>query len=943
MTALPVEFSPLRDRLGAAGARHTGQLRAGSTVVQTFALDGAYASWTVHLAQVGMTNVVAALGTHGLLEVLRPDVALLVGIAGSLKEDVPPGDVVVATKVYEIHGAKVTAAGRGARPDAVETSHALRQTALYARVGAACHYKPIASGDVVLDAGDGDIRSRLESTYQDAVALEMEGFGFCMAAQRHRTEALVVRGISDRADGGKGAADAGGGQQTAAARAAEVAVAVLLEHQPESVRRTGGGGDDGHGGDHGTTAGSGAGGGTGSGAGGSGSTGGDSGTSGGSGAGGGGKGTVGTGGGGGWKRPWLRLRTPGSGTRSSRFKGRAKLAWLPVAAAAVTLGIVLQSCGNGAAGSDDGRQSSASVVPALASCERADAAPVLVAASADKSEPMRRAARAYGNRAAGGSCLTVKVEERNSGEAMRALVDGWSESDGTEPDVWAPAGNTWLSLARAGAKGANAKRFPARAQSIVQSPLTVAMPKPMADALNWPEARFTWGQLAQWAQHADGFWAARGKPEWGSFKLGKTNPKYSTSGLNATVGAFYAKTGTSGELGVPHIDNAENQKFVKSIEQAAVHYGDTTLTFLANLREADRSSPQKAMSYISAVTVEESSVAAYNAGYPCGALSADKDCARTAPPDTPLVSFYPKDGVPFSDHPYIELNGMDSAHKAVADDFLRYLQSPAVFDAQFAPYGFRTHTGAIPAKSALLTEANGIPEAEFTHMPMPRGDVLARLLRLWPDLRRPANVCILIDTSESMNRVIPGTGDSKLARLQQAGPRLFGEFTAADRVGLWKFSDAFTLGGRNDYKELVPLGPYRARMAGSTRAELLAENVGNLTAEGATGLNDTLDAALKAMRAHYDPRAINAIVLLTDGFNEDGDSLSDAALEREIKDPSQQRIRVFTIAYGSEADPKDQQGSSALKEIAKAGGGKYYDAKRAETIDQVITSVISNF
>lgn len=203
-----MEFSPLLDRLRSENARSKGQRRVNATVVQTFELDGAYASWTVHLAQVGMTNVVAALGTHGLLDELRPDVALLVGIAGSLKDDIPPGDVVVATKVYEIHGAKVSAEGNGARPDAVDTSLSLWQTALYADVRSKCHFKPIASGDVVLDAKSGDLRRLLNSTYQDAAALEMEGFGFCKAAQRHRTEALVIRGISDRADGEKGAADA---------------------------------------------------------------------------------------------------------------------------------------------------------------------------------------------------------------------------------------------------------------------------------------------------------------------------------------------------------------------------------------------------------------------------------------------------------------------------------------------------------------------------------------------------------------------------------------------------------------------------------------------------------------------------------------------------------------------------------------------------------------
>ncbi|MFI6032758.1 substrate-binding domain-containing protein [Streptomyces sp. NPDC051315] len=908
MTALPVEFSALRDRLEAESARHVGRRRVNGTVVQTFRLDGAYAPWTVHVAQVGMTNVAAALGTHGLLAVLRPDVTLLVGIAGSLKDDVLPGDVVVATKVYEIHGAKVSATGRGARPDAVETSLALWQTALHAEVRRKTHFKPIASGDVVLDAGSGDIRTRLSTTYEDAAALEMEGFGFCKAAQRHRTEALVIRGISDRADGDKRAADAAGGQRLAATNAAEVAVAVLMEHQPDGTgtsrpRRTP-------------------------------------------------KSSTGRP----PKPPTGRTPKPPAGPApepparrtppaSGRpwWKGRARTAWLPLAAAAVTLGIVLQSCVDGGPDTDDAKPLSGAPTSSLSTCDQADTR-LTIAASVDKSEPLRRAARAYGTRMADGRCVQVRVEDRNSGEAMRALVDGWGESDGTKPDVWAPAGSSWLSLARAAATGKHAEQFPERAEPIVQSPLTIAMPKPMAEALDWPERRFTWSQLADWAKNADGFWAQHGRPEWGAFKLGKTNPGYSTSGLNATVAAFFAATGTSEELSAAHVDDPGNRAFVKSIEQAAVHYGDTTLTFTSNLRQADRNSPQKAMSYISAVTLEESTVAAYNAGYPCGALNAGRTCARTSAPDTPLVSFYPKDGVPFSDHPYIELNGMSAARKAVADDFLRYLRSPAVFAERFAPYGFRTHEGKVPAGSTVLTEENGVvPDAQFTSMPMPRGEVLGHLTEVWPTLRRRANVRIVIDTSESMNGEIPGTGDTKIERLKQAEPKLFGEFTGTDHVGLWKFSDAYALGGERDYKELVPLGPYTEKLPGGTRAQLLSGNVRSLEPEGATGLYDTLDAAVRAMRDDYDPQAINAIVLLTDGRNEDSQSLSKEELLRRIGDPSKPQIRIFTIAYGSEADEKDKGGRTVLQEIARAGGGQVYDAKRAETIEQVITSVISNF
>ncbi|MFE0511887.1 substrate-binding domain-containing protein [Streptomyces sp. NPDC058964] len=873
VTALPVEFEALRSHLEARGAQPRGTDRSNGTVVLTYLLKGAHVPWTVHLAQVGEGNSDAGLVTQNLLSTFKPLAALLVGVAGGLKDDIVPGDVVIATKVYDIHGAKESHQGRGARPRAIDASHPLRQTALHATVRSRRHFKPIASSQIVLDIRSGSIRRRLDSTYQDAVAIEMEGFGFCNAARLSRTEALVIRGISDKADGNKSGADAAGGQQRAAANAAEAAVAVLVEHQPgrtSPARR--------------------------------------------------------------------RARELTGWWRSRPATGKKVLTGV---ALLLVAGIVSAPHIPPPGGTTE--SSSRQPLSRLPACHGTSGT-LHIAASVDKSEPLRHAARAYGHRLAGGRCWGIQIDDGNSGEVMRALVDGWRESDGHRPDVWSPAGSSWLSLARATAKGRNRAQFPAKAGSIVQSPLTIAMPKPMAEALDWPERRFTWSELAEWAKSADAFWARHGHPEWGAFKLGKTNPGYSTSGLNATVAAFFAKTGTSGELGRVHLDNPANRAFVESIEQATVHYGDTTLTFLSNLRRAERGGPDKAMSYISAIALEESTVAAYDAGYPCGALSKQDGCARTAPPETPLVSFYPKDGVPFSDHPYIELNGMSAAKRAVADDFLAYLQSPQVYAGQFAPYGFRAHDGRVVKESTLLRNSHEVqPDARYTRMPMPRGDVLQHLLAIWPTLRRRANVLVVIDSSESMNDEIPGTGDTKIERLKAAEPRLFGEFSGTDRVGLVKFSDADVLGGGRDYKELVPLGPYDEKLKGGTRARLLADNVDNLRPEGATGLYDTLDAEVRTMREHYDPKAINAIVLLTDGRNEDNGSLAKEELLRRISDPGQPQIRIFTIAYGNEADENDKHGRTVLQEIADAGGGQAYDAKKAETIEQVITSVISNF
>ncbi|TGB16234.1 VWA domain-containing protein [Streptomyces sp. MZ04] len=106
---------------------------------------------------------------------------------------------------------------------------------------------------------------------------------------------------------------------------------------------------------------------------------------------------------------------------------------------------------------------------------------------------------------------------------------------------------------------------------------------------------------------------------------------------------------------------------------------------------------------------------------------------------------------------------------------------------------------------------------------------------------------------------------------------------------------------------------------------------------------DTLDAAVKNLREDYDPAAINAVVLLTDGVNEDSDSLSLDKLLKRIGDRGQPQIRVFTIAYGDKADEKDAGGRTVLQEVASATGGRAYDAKNPKLINDVITSVISNF
>ncbi|MYX98150.1 nucleosidase [Streptomyces sp. SID486] len=237
LTALALEYAAVRAHVEERQELvHPGN----GTFVEVGRLPGS--PWQVAVAELGEGARNTAALTASLIGWLRPRAVLFVGVAGGLKEDVGLGDVVVGTKVYGIHGGKVTAAGLQVRPEAWSGSHALLQAARSAvrdMTGPRVHFKPVATGDVVLADAGSRIARHVHEHYNDAVAFEMEGSGAAHAAHLEGRDALVVRGVSDHADAGKAAADAGGWQERAAARAAAVAVAVLRKYR---LREGGSGG-----------------------------------------------------------------------------------------------------------------------------------------------------------------------------------------------------------------------------------------------------------------------------------------------------------------------------------------------------------------------------------------------------------------------------------------------------------------------------------------------------------------------------------------------------------------------------------------------------------------------------------------------------------------------------------------------------------------------------
>jgi len=550
-----------------------------------------------------------------------------------------------------------------------------------------------------------------------------------------------------------------------------------------------------------------------------------------------------------------------------------------------------------------------------------------VSASSEKAALLGAIAKDYGQSdgEAAGKCARVVVTSKASGGSTEALARGWDERvDGPRPDVWSPASSSWAGLLRQRTSARDAPDLVGDGElpSIARTPLVIAMPKPMAETLGWPDKPLGWSDVLELAQDPEG-WGRFDKP-YGAFKLGKTNPNFSTSGLNATVGAYFAATGLSSDLQLADLAEPETVDYVRGVESAVVHYGDTTLTFLSNLQKADDAG--QGLTYVSAATVEEKSVWDYNQGNPTGDPATLGDHAK---PRIPLVSIYPKEGTLNSDNPYVVLQAdwVDDAKRAVAADFLTYVQGEEP-QQRFADAAFRSFDGTPGAK---IVQADGMLPAEpKAVLNPPSPPVLAGVQDSWEQLRKRAKVLLVLDVSGSMGEQVGSEGASKLDLAKRAAASAVDLLAADDQVSLWVFSTEQD--GTKPYRELVPFGP-----AGERTAALKAQ-IADLVPRGGTGLYATTRAAAASLAAGFDTTRINAVVVLTDGRNEFPADNSIDSLTRTLSGEDADRtVRVFPIAYGDDADLGE------LTKIADASRAAAYDASDPASIDKVLTAVLSNF
>lgn len=237
LTALGLEFKAVRAHL--QRSKHVAHEKGTQYEIGEFPTVDRTLS--VAVAECGAGNVGAAIEAERAISFFNCMNALFVGVAGGIK-DVKLGDVVCGTRVYQYESGKAADTFLP-RPQLFQSAYSLVQASrsvarngqwqarvrlddVGPAVSSAALVGPIAAGEKVVSSLRSPEYEFIRSTYSDALAVEMEGYGFLSAGYANAANCMVIRGISDLVEG-KAAADTGGSQVKGSAAAAGFAFELI--------------------------------------------------------------------------------------------------------------------------------------------------------------------------------------------------------------------------------------------------------------------------------------------------------------------------------------------------------------------------------------------------------------------------------------------------------------------------------------------------------------------------------------------------------------------------------------------------------------------------------------------------------------------------------------------------------------------------------------------
>lgn len=160
----------------------------------------------VILMQCGIGKVNAAVGTTLLLDHFNARAVINTGSAGALDDALNIGDVIVADAVLH-HDVDVTAFGyepgqMAQMPARYACDPSLAKAASQAAAGfqeASIHHGLVVSGDQFIHSQEA--RKKIKQTFPEAAAVEMEAAAIAQVCYRFGVPFVMIRAISDNANG----------------------------------------------------------------------------------------------------------------------------------------------------------------------------------------------------------------------------------------------------------------------------------------------------------------------------------------------------------------------------------------------------------------------------------------------------------------------------------------------------------------------------------------------------------------------------------------------------------------------------------------------------------------------------------------------------------------------------------------------------------------------
>lgn len=487
-----------------------------------------------------------------------------------------------------------------------------------------------------------------------------------------------------------------------------------------------------------------------------------------------------------------------------------------------------------------------------------------------------------------GHCAVVHVTSVQS-SAAATEISGNKSAASPAFDAWIPDSSLWVNVARSFPQGAQLVQ--PTSLTVARSPLMIVMPRSVAAEVPAYGSSVGWQFLLP--QRVGGPATGLG------LHVEFPDPARSTAGL-ATLIQLQSLLGSGSSALAAFTD------FVLNVQ---VTSGTGSLTSLTSL--AQRAGDERAVTIAS-----EQSIAQFDRAHP----AADA-----------LAGRYPVQGTPELNYPYV-LTATSRLERQAAQEFEKALKSS--YATSYVQYlGFRSAAGTAPGwigqygldtAQPKLTAAAAPGQAETS-------------LQAWQKLSLGSRDLVLLDVSGQMATPVSPTGTTLEQVLIQAASLGLTHFPDSTQMGIWAF--ASHLDGALPYKQIVPVGPLPAPLGLITRRQQISQATeqGKPVAGAPAALYSSILAAFKSLSASYQPRYVNAVLVLTAGIDNAKGDMSSTALVRQLRalyNPNK-RVEIVPLMFGTAGN------FAALQQVARATGGVAFDITSPKQVNSAFFSGIA--